>query len=225
MPIIKRSLFEFLEELELNNNREWWAENKHRYESDVREPCFDLIRALEAPMASITGSFTPKAKKVGGSLMRVFRDTRFSKDKTPYKTNVGIHIRHNRGKDVHAPGFYIHLDCRECFLGVGMWKPDGPSIIKIRAAIDAHPKQYKAAISAIENAGYSRMNESLKRPPRGYDKDHPLIDELKLKSHICSAPLDFDDIVSDDFVKTITTTFTTAAPLAKFLCDALDVAF
>ena len=100
----------FLRELERNNDREWFAVNKPRYEALVREPALDFIATMGPKLLSISDHFVALPKKTGGSLMRVYRDTRFGKDKTPYKTNIGIQFRHEVAKDIHAPGYYLHID-------------------------------------------------------------------------------------------------------------------
>ena len=127
--------FQFLSSLALNNNRVWFEENKQRYEDAVRTPALRFIDDIAVELAAISPHFLAIPKKVGGSLMRVYRDTRFSKDKRPYKTNIGIHFRHEVGKDVHAPGFYLHIAPGECFVGVGVWRPDSRALAKIRDAI------------------------------------------------------------------------------------------
>ena len=99
-----KSTFSFLDELAASNNRAWFEENKSRYESLVREPALAFIEAMEPALRKFAPNLRAEPRKVGGSLMRVFRDTRFSRDKTPYKTNIGIQFRHSLGKDVHAPG-------------------------------------------------------------------------------------------------------------------------
>ena len=122
--MFKTSTIKFLRELEKNNNRDWFEANKHRYESDVREPALAYIEAMAPRLAKISPHFIASPKKVGGSLMRVYRDVRFSKDKTPYKTNIGIQFRHSAGKDVHAPGFYMHIEPSQVFIAAGIWRPD-----------------------------------------------------------------------------------------------------
>ena len=117
-PYFTSRTFRFLRKLAANNDRDWFQANKARYESNVREPCLAFIRAFRKPLERISPFFVASDRRVGGSLMRVYRDTRFSRDKTPYKTNVGIQFRHELGKDVHAPGFYVHIAAGECFLGV-----------------------------------------------------------------------------------------------------------
>ena len=110
----------FLKELERNNNREWFQANKSRYEDVVLEPALDFITTMGPKLHAISDHFVAIPKRMGGSLMRVYRDTRFGKDKTPYKTNIGIQFRHELGRDVHAPGYYLHIDNTGCFLAAGI---------------------------------------------------------------------------------------------------------
>ena len=132
---IKPALFDFLRELKANNERPWFEENKARYRAEVQGPMLDFIQAFAEPLAEISPHFRADPRANGGSLFRIYRDTRFSKDKTPYKTNVGAHFRHEAGKDAHAPGFYLHLEPGMCFAGCGVWHPDSPTLGRIRDAI------------------------------------------------------------------------------------------
>ncbi len=217
---------QFLRELELNNNKPWWDANKQRYEDVVRTPSLQLIEAMAPLLADISPHYLAIAKKSGGSMMRPFRDVRFSKDKTPYKTNIGIQFRHRSGKDVHAPGFYFHIDPDRIFLGVGMWRPDGPSLNAIRGAIDADPKGFTAVRDdAAFRGAYHFEGESLKRPPRGFDKDHPLIEDLKRKDHIAVCDLDEDWILGDDLPDRLAAKFALAAGFSRWLCGAIDQPF
>ncbi len=118
------TIFQFLEELTDNNNRPWFQENKRRYESQVLEPSLAFIRAFAPRLQKISPFFVASDRRVGGSLMRVYRDTRFAGNQQPYKTNVGIQFRHQFGRDVHAPGFYVHIATDECFLAAGVWRPE-----------------------------------------------------------------------------------------------------
>jgi len=145
-PGFQPTIFRFLEELADNNNRPWFQENKGRYERDVREPCLAFIRAFRPRLKKISPFFVASDRRVGGSLMRVYRDTRFTKDKTPYKTNAGIQFRHEFGRDIHAPGFYVHIAPDECFLAMGLWRPDRPSLEQIRAAIDDQPDRWRRRV-------------------------------------------------------------------------------
>jgi uncharacterized protein (TIGR02453 family) len=118
--MLTQSTFKFLDELAANNNRTWFEANKPRYESLVREPALEFISAMGPALEKFAPHSRADPRKVGGSLMRVFRDTRFSRDKTPYKTNIGIQFRHELGKDVHAPGFYVHLAADESLFRGGL---------------------------------------------------------------------------------------------------------
>ena len=102
----------------------------------VREPALDFIDDFRPRLAKISPHFSADSRNVGGSLMRPFRDTRFSKDKTPYKTNIGIQFRHTSGRDIHAPGYYVHIEPGESFVGVGLWHPETAVARQIRQAIN-----------------------------------------------------------------------------------------
>ncbi len=167
--------------------------------------------------------FRAIAKAQGGSLFRIYRDTRFAKDKTPYKTHVGIHLKHARAKDVHSPGFYLHLEPAASMFGAGMWHPDGPSVKAIRAAIDADQDGWRAAKTAVESAGLQFGGDSLKRIPRGYDKEHPLADELKRKDFIVHTMLDEETTMTETFLDVFTGYCEAAMPLQRFLCSAIGV--
>ena len=215
---------EFLHELDLNNNREWFNANKDRYEALVREPSLDFIATMGPEIRKISEHFVAIPKKVGGSLMRVHRDTRFAKDKTPYKTNIGIQFRHEQ--DVHAPGFYLHIDTAGCFLAAGAWRPESAALAAIRARIDEHPDEWRSARSG---QGFKRLyalgGTSLKRPPRGYPADHPDIDDLKRKDFIATTDFSAGDIESPGFVRQCSVAFRKASPFMAFLCRAMDVSF
>lgn len=225
-PGFPLGLLHFLEELSRNNNKRWFDANKPRYESDVREPALAFITAMEKPLRKLSPHFRVEAKKVGGSLMRIHRDVRFGKDKTPYKTNVGIQFRHEAGKDVHAPGFYVHIDLNEVFLGAGAWRPESGALGDIRTAIAEDPKRWKRVRDGKRFRDvWDLGGESLKRPPRGFDADHPMIDDLKRKDHIAVAHLTHDDLFDPGVVKHVTEAFARSKPYVGFLCEALDVPF
>jgi uncharacterized protein (TIGR02453 family) len=109
----------FLEELGGNNNREWFKANKSRYDEQVLDVALRFIHSMQDPLHEIAPHFIAQATRMGGSLMRVYRDTRFSKDKLPYKTNIGIQFRHEQARNVHSPGYYVHIDTQQVFIGVG----------------------------------------------------------------------------------------------------------
>ncbi len=217
----------FLKELENNNNREWFDSNRQRYEDLVREPAFDYINSMQKPVADISPYFLVTAKKTGGSLMRVFRDTRFSKDKTPYKTNIGIQFRHVAGKDVHAPGFYLHIENGELFLAAGVWGPDTPTLNKIRMLIDEYPQEWLDIKRKLINkkTGFEFHGDSLKRPPKGFSSDHPQLEDLKRKHFIAFKPIDKKTVLGKPATRATAALFKKTAPLVQFICEATDLDF
>ena len=221
--MFKKSTLKFLRELEKNNNRDWFEANKNRYESDVREPALAYIEAMAPQLARVSDHFIASPKKVGGSLMRVYRDVRFSKDKTPYKTNIGIQFRHTAGKDVHAPGFYMHIEPSQVFVGAGIWRPDSPTLNNMRLHIDENQAEWKKLSKAIKAKGFGLQGESLKRPPKGYNAEHPLLEDLKRKDFIAVQDLKTSMISDADFVKQSAKLFTAAKPLVRFICEANDL--
>ncbi|NQS91118.1 MAG: DUF2461 domain-containing protein [Chloroflexi bacterium] len=217
-------LFDFLSELKKNNNREWFQANKSRYEKDVKTPALDFIAAFAARVPEISPHIMAIPKPSGGSMFRIYRDMRFSKDKTPYKTGVGIQFRHKRGKDAHAPGYYLHLEPGEVFAGCGIWKPDTGTLTRIRTKIAEHPDQWLEVIEEKEFAKtFTLWGESLKRPPKGFDPDHVLIEDLKRKHHIASFELSESQVFLPDFLDTYLDLCKTAAPYMRFLSQALGL--
>jgi uncharacterized protein (TIGR02453 family) len=217
-------LFSFFDELSANNNREWFADNKSRFEQTVRQPALEFITAMEGPLKKVTPHFTAIPKKVGGSLMRIYRDIRFSKEKIPYKTNLGIHFRHEAGKDVHAPGFYFHIDTDEIFVGAGIWRPDSTALNKIRHLIDDDPSRWKRINNRKSfRETFSATGDTLKRPPKGFDEEHPLIVDLKRKDHIVLASMTRKEVASTKLVENVAAKFKLSLPYVRFLCDAVHL--
>lgn len=216
----------FLAELRDNNNRDWFAENKHRYEQHVLDVALHFIQSMYEPLQKIAPHFVALPKRTGGSLMRIYRDTRFARDKTPYKTNIGIQFRHEQAKDVHSPGYYLHIDPDEVFIGVGTWRPPPDALRKVRERIVARPEEWRRANA---DRGFSRHfilgGESLSRPPRGFDATHPLIDDLKRKDFIAVRTLSHRDALAPRFQQTVERSFAAAEPFMKFLCKAVNVPF
>ncbi|MEO1086747.1 MAG: TIGR02453 family protein, partial [Acidobacteriota bacterium] len=163
-------------------------------------------------------------KAVGGSLFRIYRDVRFSKDKRPYKTHVGIHFRHASGKDAHAPGFYLHLEPGQVFLGAGIWRPESKVLKQIRAAIDEEPAAWLAMKDEL-GPGLNLAGESLKTSPRGYGADHPMIDDLRRKDFFTMVELEEGAAVEPGFQDVFLDHCRRVSPLAAYLCRVLDVPF
>ena len=218
--------FRFLEELRDNNNREWFQENKLRYEREVVEPAFAFIDEMGRRLPEVSGHFTAIPKKVGGSLMRVYRDTRFGPDKTPYKTNIGIQLRHEASKDAHAPGYYLHIEPGNLFMGAGMWRPDKEPLQKIRERILEHPEEWLQASSQIGPGLQLELGGSrLSRPPRGFPADHPQVDDLKRKDFIATANLSGAEVAGRDLPDRLIRLFQTAGPFMHFLCRAVNLPY
>jgi len=216
----------FLRELAGNNERRWFQENKHRYEDFVLSPAFAFIGAMAPRLEGISEHFLAIPKRAGGSLMRVYRDTRFSRNKTPYKTNIGIHFRHELGRDVHAPGFYVHIEPGSCFLGAGIWHPDAKALTAIRDRIVEDPGAWLRVRDARRFRGAFELDgASLKRPPRGVPADHPCIEDLKRKDFIATTAFGIADTQSPRFVEHAARCFSAAESFVGFLCGALSLRF
>ncbi|HJP32881.1 MAG TPA: DUF2461 domain-containing protein [Candidatus Latescibacteria bacterium] len=225
-PFITPKLFAFFRDLKKNNDREWFEANKDRFESDVRGPLLAFIDTFAEPLYKISPHFRADARKVGGSLFRIYRDVRFSKDKTPYKTHAGVHFRHERAKDAHAPGFYLHLDPREIFIGAGIWRPDKDALLQIRAAILDKPAAWKkAVVGAAFRRQFTLDGESYKRPPGDVDRDHPLFEDLMRKDFIAVTDSSRADVLAADFPRKFAATCKAASPLVKFLAESLSLQY
>ncbi len=220
------STLRFIEELAANNNRDWFGENKSRYEEEVLDVALRFIQSMQEPLAEIAPHFVAMPTRVGGSLMRVYRDTRFSKNKTPYKTNIGIQFRHEQAKDVHSPGYYIHIEPRQVFLGAGMWRPEAESLRGIRERIAARPAEWQRALRDQQfQRNFELGGDSLTRPPRGFSKDQDCIDDIKRKSFIAVRDLDPATCLKPQFQRTVENSFRMAEPFMRFLCKSVGVRF
>ncbi len=218
--MIGPELFDFLRELEQNNDREWFKAHKKRYEAEVVDPVSDFIINMAPRVAAISPHITVDPRPNGGSRFRIYRDTRFSKDKSPYKTHVGCQFRHAAGKDAHAPGFYVHLGPGEVFFGGGVWGPQGEALRNIRQRIVDKPARWEEAIEGIDLRG-----DQLVRAPKGFDADHPLINDLRRKSFFSFQDADEKLATSAKFEDAVETQFEKVAPLMGFVADALEVEF
>ena len=196
-------VFTFLKELDANNNRDWWEQNKDRYVRLIRDPAKEFIADFEPRLHGISDRFVADTRTNGGSLMRPYRDTRFSKDKTPYKTNIGIQFRHEMGKDVHAPGFYLHIAPGDCWAGVGMWRPEPKVARRIREAIHDRPDEWR---KATKYKAFTKVwtidpgeDELLKRVPKEFDPEFAYADDLRMKSFTGGHTLTQKAVASPDF--------------------------
>ena len=216
-----RDLFKFLSELRTHNSRKWFQKNKERYERQVRDPVLRFIADLGPGVRKINRHIVADPSPVRGSMMRIYRDIRFSKDKSPYKTHIAAHFWDERGKEGAAAAYYLRLEPNRSLIGAGMWRPEPGPLRKIRDAIVADAKRWKKITSAIQLSPICRMaGESLRRPPRGYDPNHPLIEDIKRRDFTVGRPLIDAEVVRDGFLELTLTTFRGMAPLLEFLSEA-----
>jgi uncharacterized protein (TIGR02453 family) len=225
-PSFDRETLRFLTDLAAHNDRAWFNANKQRYEDHFVTPALAFIDVLAPSIAKISRHFLAVSKVSGGSLMRIYRDTRFARDKSPYKTNIGIQFRHERGRDVHAPGFYVHVEPGACFLGAGIWHPEPSALAAIRREIVEQPALWRRARDARAfKEHFTLGGEQAARLPRGMPTDSPHADDLRRKDFIAACDLADRDVLGAGFAADAAARFARAAPLMAFLCGALDLDF
>ena len=231
--------FKFQRALAKNNSREWFNAHKADYEEYLKQPFLRLIGDLQEPLRTISPHYRADSKPVGGSLFRIYRDTRFANDKTPYKTWAGARFFHERikiassdatlqrqGTAIEAPSFYLHIAPGDCFIGGGLWHPETTTQRRIRDFIVENPESWKKAVHAPAfRRKFDMHDESLTRPPRGYPADHELIDDLKRKNYVAMAALDDVTVTGTRLLKAVSDGMRGCAPLIDYLCAALDLEF
>ncbi len=213
-------LFEFLRHLKRHNKREWFQKNKIRFERDVRDPALLFITDFAPELLKLSPHFVADARPSRGSLFRIYRDTRFSSDKRPYKTHVGIRFAHEEGKDAHAPVFYLHLEPNNSFAAAGVWHPDNPALLKIRSAIVRSPEKWARVKKHVELEG-----DTLVRPPKGFDPKHPFLEDLKRKDFIASVALTEKQLCAPKFMRDFSAACRSMLPLVEFTTQALGLPF
>lgn len=217
-------LFGFFNDLEKQNNREWFNANKQRYLESVVQPMGEYILAMQPRLQAISPHYVVDPRPHGGSMFRIYRDTRFSRDKTPYKTHAACHFRHDAGKDAHAPGFYVHLEADGLFFGGGIWQPPGAKLSKIRNFIADNARSWARIRNSKKIVGMGGIQgDALQRPPQGFNAEHVHIEDLKRKSFYVMAEAGASAALRADFVDLTAEAFNRAAPLNRFICDALDL--
>jgi uncharacterized protein (TIGR02453 family) len=211
--------FKFLKALAKNNNREWFLKNKPRYEKFVLAPSLRFIKDARTSLKAISPYLVADPRPFGGSLFRIYRDIRFSKDKSPYKTNVAMEFWHRRGGKKSYMGLYLHLAPGESFLGAGIWHPDPATLNMVRKAIVSRPKAWKR----VKQTRLKIEGESLKRPPAGFDSNHPFIEDLKLKDVTASVRFSSAQVTGPKFMQEFVDASKKLDPLNKFLAGALGL--
>jgi uncharacterized protein (TIGR02453 family) len=221
-PYFTSETFRFLKELKAHNDRAWFNANKGRYEDHVKVPSLRFIQDFAPYLKKLSPHFNAGPR----SLFRIYRDVRFSKDKSPFKTHLGIQFRHDRGRDVHAPGYYFHIEPGQCFTGLGLWHPDGRTLRAIRELIVEQPALWKKATrvrrftSVLELGG-----DSITRAPRGFDAEHPCVEDLMRKDFIGGASISEELVTSAHLPRELAKIYAAGTLLMEFLCKAVGVRF
>jgi len=210
---------EFLGDLRRHNDRTWFNEHKERYERALREPFLEFIADAGPELRTISKNLVADPRPSGGSLFRIHRDVRFSKDKSPYKTHAGAHFQLG-GKGAHGPGYYLHLEPAECFVAGGIWMPEPEVLQQIRQRIADKPSEWAKAHGKLDHS-----EETLKRPPRGFDPDHPLIDDLKRLSFTAGVRFSERQACAPQFPARFVAACRGQVPLMKFLARAMGLSF
>jgi uncharacterized protein (TIGR02453 family) len=222
-PTFTPGLFDFLAELRLHNDRDWFERNRERYLRDVRDPMLRFIADLGPALRKIAPHLVADPRPVGGSLFRIHRDTRFSADKTPYKTNVAAHFRHRAGRDVHGPAFYLSLSPEEVDVGGGVWHPEAAPLRAIRTALVESPAAWRRVIDAPPMRRLEWWGESLARTPRGFPRDHPLDAFLRRKDFAAGLTLTPRDALSVRFAERCAEVYRALAPSMRLLAKAVGL--
>ena len=216
--------FRFLADLREHNDRRWFLDHKDRYEMAVRDPFLRFVADLGPLLRKLRPPFVADASPVGGSMMRIYRDIRFSRDKRLYKTAVAAHFYPANRRHQSAPALYLHLEPGKSSIGGGVWQPDPPSAKLIRDAIVHDPKRWRRiTLKPNFKSTYRMTGESLRRAPRGYDAEGPLVDDLKRKNFIVTSRLADRQVTSNDFIKVVIDRYRTAMPMMRFLAESVGL--
>jgi len=213
-------LFRFLARLKRNNNRDWFLAHKDDYEKHVRQPVLRFITDFAAPLNGISPYLVADPRPSRGSMFRIYRDTRFSGDKRPYKTHVAMRFSH-QGKDVHSPGFYLHLEAGGCFGACGLWHPEAPTLLRVRSAIVSCPKEWRAVRKLLNWDDASKLS----RAPRGFPSDHEFVEDLKLRDLGTAVNFTDKQVCSPRFMTIFTQACRKMSPVASFLSSAVGLKF
>jgi uncharacterized protein (TIGR02453 family) len=219
--MIKPETLKFIKDVSENNNREWFAEHKAEFEA-AKADALAFIAILIPELSAVDPAY-PKDTPPGKCLLRIYRDVRFSKEKIPYKTNFGIFFAVH-GKAGTEPGYYINLEPSNCFFAAGYWQPDAAAIKSIREEIDYNQEEFLKITEAKSFTSHFTIGreDSLKTAPKGYPKDHPLIDVLKLKSFTAFSKMEDKEFFKPTIVKKLKTAFESVYPFILFLRTAVE---
>ena len=214
------ALLEFLEELQANNTREWFEANRTRYERDVQAPMLRFIGDLHPRLVRVAPGFAADARKTGGSMFRIHRDTRFSADKSPYKTHVAARFQHRaQPKGEQGPTFYLHLEPGDSFGGGGIYHPAMPVLTRVRRAIVDDAKGWRA----VKKTGIEIEGDSLRRAPAGFDPTHAFADDLRRKDLYAIEAFTPREVCAADFLDRYVEACARVAPLVRFIARAVGL--
>lgn len=213
--MISQYTFQFLTDLAIHNDRDWFQLNKNRYQV-AKQEVLSFAEVLIAQLQKYDDTLPANldAKKC---LFRIYRDTRFSKDKTPYKTNMAIWIDH--------PGYYVHIEPHRSFVGGGMFMPDAQQLKLIRQEIDYNGgllADLFAQVDFQKNYHQFHQTHQLQNPPKGYVSNHQFIDWLKLKSFTVSSPIEENVFFEPNALHVIVEKLLLIKPLNTFLKQAIS---
>lgn len=219
------ALFDFLHDLAANNNREWFHANRARYDDDVREPVLGFITEVAPKLRKISPHIVADPNRVGGSMFRINRDTRFSPNRDPYSTAVKVAFRHDAvDRHMPGPGCFLQLASDGVTAAGGLYAADAAMLGAVRQAIADNGARWRRIIA---NPQLAPMIEDrgplLKNPPRGFAADHPLIDDLKRKTFVWYLTCSVEDACSPDFMDRYVTACKAASPFTGFLASALGM--
>lgn len=219
--------FRFLRALSRNNGREWFHAHKADYETHLREPFQRLLADLQPDLATVSLHYRADPKKVNGSLFRIHRDTRFSRNKAPYKDWQSARLFHERHRETAAPAWYLQLRPGNCFFAAGIWHPESPVLRQLRQFIVDNPAGWKAAAHAPAFRRRYRLSEAdmLVRPPRGFPPDFAWIDDLRRRNFVAVRDLEDSLLTGPRLRQTLVRDLKATASFMDYLCAALDLEF
>jgi uncharacterized protein (TIGR02453 family) len=224
-PWFTPALFTFLAELRLHNDRDWFERNRERYLRDVRDPMLRFVADVGPVLKRLAPPLVADPKPVGGSLFRIHRDTRFSRDKTPYKTNVAAAFRHGAHREPHGPGLYVSLAPAEAEVGGGVWHPEPEALRLIRKAIAEKPTAWRRALGAPGLDRLTWWGDSLSRTPKGFPAGHPLDAWLRRKDFAAGLELTERDVLAPDFLDRCAEAWRPLVPAMRFMAGAVGLAW
>lgn len=210
----------FLEDLAHNNSKDWFDENRKRYERDLKKPGRALVDEVNSVLETLAPEWvTPSGKAIS----RINRDIRFSKDKTPYNTRLWAGFHKQGAEKGAAAAYYFGLSPTGCGMGCGAWMPPKPHIDRLRAHIATHHVELTSMLATLSDQGFGALDgDRYKRVPKPFDADHPAGDYLKHRGFHVRIELDPEIVTTDAFVPEIAARFTQLKPLVDFLQAGLD---